>query len=402
NGSEIHELFVATDEWQPVKPGQQIPSGLHVRLDLQTGSREAKLLERDDNKAQQRSNNTQNDQDQKKFNHKEIREALSGINFTSDDVVKDENHDDIIRKKFRPYEELKKDFEEINMRIQTDQEILAELIEKLKKMSNDNDEENEHKKTILTDLEYYLHQYDNALTFSDLGGLTLVHKLFNSTNSDIRALTCLVLGAAWQGNPKVQIKAVEQGFIQSLLRLLSIEPIFTVKLRVIYALSTLLRHFPYAQIKFVKFGGIQSIINVVTQETNDSNKLRMRAISLMNDLITEKDLILSEKNDSQQREKVDQYNKIKLREQLIARGWCSVIGNHLNSNEHDIIEKTLLSMKTLISSCRKDFKSHLTPLNKLMIKYTDLQRDDIDTDGYFTKILDLLQTLTVDLYSDEL
>ena len=37
-------VFKATDRWQEIKPGQSIPPGLHVRVDLQTGMKEAKLL----------------------------------------------------------------------------------------------------------------------------------------------------------------------------------------------------------------------------------------------------------------------------------------------------------------------------------------------------------------------
>lgn len=38
-------VFVATHEWQVVQEGQPIPPGLHVRMNLQTGLREAKLLD---------------------------------------------------------------------------------------------------------------------------------------------------------------------------------------------------------------------------------------------------------------------------------------------------------------------------------------------------------------------
>jgi len=41
------------------------------------------------------------------------------------------------------------------MQIQTDQEIIIDLIEQLNKTDN-----NENRKTILTDLEFYLHQVE--------------------------------------------------------------------------------------------------------------------------------------------------------------------------------------------------------------------------------------------------
>lgn len=42
------EVFQPSSEWQSIKPGQSIPAGLHVRMNLQTGEKEAKLMEGDD------------------------------------------------------------------------------------------------------------------------------------------------------------------------------------------------------------------------------------------------------------------------------------------------------------------------------------------------------------------
>nr|XP_036674518.1 nucleotide exchange factor Sil1-like isoform X2 [Drosophila suzukii] len=37
--------FVATKEWQVIAEGQAIPKGLHVRINMQNGLKEAKLLD---------------------------------------------------------------------------------------------------------------------------------------------------------------------------------------------------------------------------------------------------------------------------------------------------------------------------------------------------------------------
>ena len=39
--------FVATKEWQDIQEGQSVPAGLHYRMNLQTGRKEAKLMEVD-------------------------------------------------------------------------------------------------------------------------------------------------------------------------------------------------------------------------------------------------------------------------------------------------------------------------------------------------------------------
>ena len=62
--------------------------------------------------------------------------------------------------KFRPYDELKQDFQSMNINIETDSEILTKLIDQLTKTDNDHD-----RKAILTDLEYYLHQVGKSFLF---------------------------------------------------------------------------------------------------------------------------------------------------------------------------------------------------------------------------------------------
>lgn len=62
--------------------------------------------------------------------------------------------EDEVKQKFRSYDELKKDFESMNMDIKTDAEIIEELLSQLKRP----DTQRDNMLTILTDLEYYLHQ----------------------------------------------------------------------------------------------------------------------------------------------------------------------------------------------------------------------------------------------------
>ena len=48
NEVENNEPFIPTHDWQVIKKGQSIPAGLHVRVDMQTGVKEAKLMDGDD------------------------------------------------------------------------------------------------------------------------------------------------------------------------------------------------------------------------------------------------------------------------------------------------------------------------------------------------------------------
>ncbi len=60
-----------------------------------------------------------------------------------------------------------------------------------------------------------------------------------------------------------------------------------MKIRLLFTLSTLLRNFPQAQINFLEYGGIETIIKIFDQ-INSNNKIKIRSIELMNDLIIEK------------------------------------------------------------------------------------------------------------------
>ncbi|KAL6038007.1 hypothetical protein STEG23_022700, partial [Scotinomys teguina] len=45
--TEVLEVFQPTQEWQALRPGQAVPAGSHVRMNLQTGAREVKLHQED-------------------------------------------------------------------------------------------------------------------------------------------------------------------------------------------------------------------------------------------------------------------------------------------------------------------------------------------------------------------
>lgn len=65
-----------------------------------------------------------------------------------------QDKDEKIRQKFRSIDELKKDFDKMNMNMKTDVEILIGLF----KEYNSSTIETERKVTLLMDIEYYVHQ----------------------------------------------------------------------------------------------------------------------------------------------------------------------------------------------------------------------------------------------------
>ncbi|KAL3668203.1 hypothetical protein V7S43_007064 [Phytophthora oleae] len=45
NSAAAPPMFEPTHEWKEILPNQVLPAGLHIRVNLQTGKKEAKLLD---------------------------------------------------------------------------------------------------------------------------------------------------------------------------------------------------------------------------------------------------------------------------------------------------------------------------------------------------------------------
>ncbi|NXD59855.1 SIL1 factor, partial [Corvus moneduloides] len=149
---------------------QAVPAGSHVRLNLQTGEREAKLPDSENGESDGRGERRRKryrharhrvgwavDVDANSFTSEELKKALAKMK----ESEKAERKVSFlflkqctVRKKFRPIEQLKEEFEKLNMKMETDYEIMVKLISKLNSSASTLDE----KVAALYDLEYYVHQ----------------------------------------------------------------------------------------------------------------------------------------------------------------------------------------------------------------------------------------------------
>ena len=372
------EIFVPTNEWQTIKKGQSIPSGLHVRLNLQTGQKEAKILQ---NYHQHENDNILNIKSKSKLRYTtaEIREALKSLKL---DINKNEK----VTEKFRSIEELKKEFANLNLEIHTETEILANLLKKY------NDLQSEEKIHALNEIEYLVHQYDVARDFIKLGGLQMILPDLNSTNDQLKAQIAFTLGSAMQGNPQVQIAVLESGVLQTFLRILMLNSSEKVQLRVIYAISCLVRQFPLAQKILIESGGLTVLASMFKNVNNHYIKLNVKIITLLNDLLLEQQLAVKHavKNDKISEERLRQYNSFNLNESLILEGFCKLIPKLLESPDTDVREKVITAMISFHEICANQFRSSLTMLNKISSQIKDLAQEEtsqeFNSDSYFTSL----------------
>ncbi|NXF85168.1 SIL1 factor, partial [Eubucco bourcierii] len=390
------EVFYPTHQWQTIRPGQAVPAGSHVRLNLQTGEREAKLPESEDGKSQTREERRRKrlgkvDVDANSFTSQELKKALAKMK--ESEKAERKAQEEEVRKKFRPIEQLKEEFEKLNVKMETDYEIMVQLISKF----NSSASTLADKVAALYDLEYYVHQVDNAKDFLSMGGLQLVIEGLNSSEATLKEHAAFVLGAALSSNPKVQIEAIEGGALQKLLVILATEQPLPVKKKALFALSSMLRHFPYAQQQFLKLGGLQVLRSLFRQKGMET--LHVRVVTLLYDLIVEKLLLEGSQQEEHTEEKIHQYQQVRLVPAVVEQDWCVVVSNLLGMPEHDTREKVLKTVSVLMAFCRERYRRDpalSSALSLLRSEYEELaaqEQREGDSDGYFSELLGSVNTI---------
>ncbi|XP_033757521.1 nucleotide exchange factor SIL1-like [Pecten maximus] len=383
------DVFYPTKEWKSIKKGQSVPAGLHVRMNLQTGDREAKLMEGDEESKYWKSGDREGmlNPKEKSFTPQQLKEALKEFKTTKLDEQDNKEREKEVLKTFRKYDDIKKELSDMNTQIKTDGEIVTEMFHRL----NSTDLDDTQKNDLLNDLEFYLHQIDNAQVFCNLGGMKLLMKGLNDSLALTREQSAFVIGSAVQSNPEVQIKALEAGILPQLIRLLSTETEVKVLPRLLYAMSSLIRHFPHAQKRLLDLGGITALKGMFPNSRDLSN-LQIKVITLLQDLIVEKDFAMS--MEAKNTDKAQQYKMVHLCDAIREQGLCAWLPRLLEAPDHDGREKVLQAMMTLKDTCREDIVSANSLLQKLLKEYTSLAAEETEQDDqYFTGIAQYIKQI---------
>ena len=223
-------IFVPTKEWKVVKEGQHIPRGLHVRMDLQTGLKEAKILDDGDSRSSpsiQSLASVQESEGSASFDNRRVdsygkSDRRGVINkrtkvFSTEEVAKmlEDNDDDKtgsdpprIASEVEDagvkshYSELNEPNDKINYKKERDLPIsFHQDIEDMLKLSEVLASKSSSVAELthaLEELEYYVHQIDNARDLNVFGGLVLVVRLLNHTHPDVKSWAAHVIGSASQ------------------------------------------------------------------------------------------------------------------------------------------------------------------------------------------------------------
>uniref|UniRef100_A0A023GGW1 Nucleotide exchange factor SIL1 n=1 Tax=Amblyomma triste TaxID=251400 RepID=A0A023GGW1_AMBTT len=331
------KVFQPTNEWKQVQPGEAIPAGLHLRMNLKTGQTEAKLMDESESKGTQQyeSSGTHS-------NRLLLEQAKGGPSIK------------LSEKKNLPWNmnELKKKMSSLKLEAKSESEILYDLLENYRNASEVD------KEALLRDMEFLVHQYDRAVDFLNMGGLLAIAPDLNSTSDTVRELVAYTLGSAAQGNPKVQKTVLGHGLLPHLLRLVALDPSGRVRLRCLFALSCLVRQLPEAQESLLHHGGLTVLAGLFTSSSG-SAKLQLKAVTLLHDLVVEQRL----------RHEAGHPTDSELTQSIQLHGFCTLVPKLLHSPDVDVQEKVVQAMTALANTCLPEFQQHVPLLRTLLSNY---------------------------------
>ena len=228
------KLFKPTTEWKRISDDETIPPGLHVRINLQTGEKEAKLLQDSEQEGDESSNvdalSSAEEPDAQGVPYKDIRRAN---HLGSSDRVGIVNKRSVVFTKEQLRESLKEQKQDTlhflphipngspSMGMDSGNEpAVSEWSKEEDKVMDRFGEKfltKEHRAMLehfdvlarsnatlddlthsMQELEYFVHQIDNGEFFATVGGLSLVMKFLNHTSTVIRSMAAQVIGSAAQ------------------------------------------------------------------------------------------------------------------------------------------------------------------------------------------------------------
>lgn len=346
--------FVATKELQEIEEGQTIPEGLHVRINLSSGKKEAKLLEKNSNDTRSSlstvagANLQDHDTQLPITNFDKLKEALQNIpadEFKLDELKK-------VKAKYKTYNQIKQDLKEANLEVKSDSDIMERLIKRFEEIRKFKDLTEITVKveldTLFEDLQYLVHQIDNAIEFIDRKGIEIiVWPCLNQTESSLRIHGLKLFGTIAQNNPKAKVALFERNGGGMLLTKIS-QSTKSVEISAgLYAFGSLVRKFPHALTELLTPHGYSLLFDVL--DKNVELRVKVKVIRLISDLVLDYEHALSDKEtDSVTKER---YLSTKLKDSLHKVDYCRRAGQFFHQNKAGLLQDESLS-EEVVSALR--------------------------------------------------
>uniref|UniRef100_A0A182UC03 Nucleotide exchange factor SIL1 n=1 Tax=Anopheles melas TaxID=34690 RepID=A0A182UC03_9DIPT len=417
--------FVASHEWQELKEGQPIPQGLHVRINLTTGKKEAKLLDPADGGPSTDSSLSMVPGEELKDHHQAagagaasdpqtvagmkleaLREALKDIpaNTYEEDGAEG---GEAAGSRFKSYEQIKQELKDANVELKSDSEIMTDLFARFEQALQHTPADRQELDVLFEDLEYLAHQIDNALQFIDRGGVEkIVWPSLNRTgDAQTRTRALKLLGTIVQNNPKAKVALVERNGGPNLLSALGRASTTDEISAALYAFGGLVRKFPFAQKQLLTPHGYSVLYGV--WEKKVELKVKVKVLQLIADVLVDyrSAIAPASENDATTRE---QYGSTKLPEGLERTEFCKHSAAFFHQHkaalipEDNLTDETVKALHACRQLCHEPWSQCPLFRHTLLVLRNNLDHrldEDVELVEYRREIKRSINELVVDLYA---
>jgi len=240
----------------------------------------------------------------------------------------------------------------------------------------------------LDQISYCTELTHNANDFVKLGGLTLLIRLLDSSNSEIRAIVASIIGSSAGNNPEYQESVLlERGTLEKLINMMSNDSDGVVRSKALLAISAMVRqsgNSTEAYDIFISEDGVEKLVALLSSP-DESDNMKRRIVFFMTYLTKQK----------------DKKNQSRLFELLQKEDGFNVLLSLMKERDYDIREKCLGFLISFVQSCSKSRKKEIMSyLRKLgmreavgTIKQDEVLWSEEDVDHDSTDLIEQTKTL---------
>ncbi|RHZ14619.1 hypothetical protein DYB31_012753 [Aphanomyces astaci] len=328
-------IFEPTHEWKEIQAHEHIPGGLHVRMNLQTGLKEAKLLEDDANQdkaagpprrhtgitttdiyhTETSISTDNNDEHDEASSNGAVRDASGHVIGESlynvlaqlpeppqlDGMNIHEAYGKLTKEQFsafiaKVWKARQAELKEASAQIRDEVKYMQELIDTLvTPMTGDVDVHEANVIDALEKLEWEVQDLDKAKDFNTLGGLEATVHHLNASSYKVRSMVAAwVVGSAVKHYEQAQTWALQAGAMPNVLHSLVVDPhegdqadtVYAMQRKMLYALSALTQANDKAQALLLRNDGVHILANIM-QDARRPSTLRHKALQLALHLVLE-------------------------------------------------------------------------------------------------------------------
>ncbi|KAG9298193.1 hypothetical protein G9A89_002681 [Geosiphon pyriformis] len=255
NGKCYPRIFEATYEFQEILEGQEVPGGLHIRVNINTGQRHAKLISAttvEDSAAIIVLDKNQTIS-MKESEKEEMNNSKTNFHLPSSEKVNSTLP--LVSMADKPNKHVP----------QSDHHLFEEYIASL----SSNDTTNTQLLQALDGLEELVHELDFGVKLARGDGIFVILRLLTHQENEVKKKAATVLGTAMQNNPTAQTIALQLNLVPRVLDRLISEHDVAFSSRLLYALSSIIRGNEKAVESFQNNEGLILLADFYTSTINE-------------------------------------------------------------------------------------------------------------------------------------